>query len=412
MAALQAVRVLTATAARVVRGRLARREVDRLMADRPQPVPGTVQVLVHFPDFPVNLYQLRQWYRPLAVLAEQHSVVVMARYATTARDLLRECPLPVVLARSIAEVEEFLTAHPVRAVLYVNQNVRNFSVMRYAEPAHVFMCHGESDKDYMSSNQLKAYDLTLVAGQAAVDRLRRKLVDFDVDTRTARIGRPQADVPGPGPSLPDDARTTVLYAPTWEGDRPTMSYGSATSHGERLVAALLADPRFRVVFRPHPRTGASDPAARAAVARITAMVRAAARHDPASGHLDDRGPDFGWQLDACDVCITDISAVAYDWLATGKPFLVTRPVSPDALVDTEGLIGALDLLPADDAGRAPELVTALLTEPQPALAAMVEHYFGDMTPGASLRRFVEAVHAVVVEREAALGRRAGQTPGS
>ena len=57
-------------------------------------------------------------------------------------------------------------------VFYVNQNQQNFPAMRFADPAHVFICHGESDKDYMSSNQLKAYDRVFVAGTAARERIR------------------------------------------------------------------------------------------------------------------------------------------------------------------------------------------------------------------------------------------------
>lgn len=143
------------------------------LAVRGAPLPGSLRVLVHFPDSPTNLYQLRQWYAPLAELNRDHPVAVLVRRPLTARAVLAECPVPVLLARSIAEVETTLAAHPVRAILYVNQNTRSFSVMRYRDPAHVFICHGESDKDYMASNQLKAYDVALIAGEAAARRLTR-----------------------------------------------------------------------------------------------------------------------------------------------------------------------------------------------------------------------------------------------
>ena len=47
----------------------------------------------------------------------------------------------------------------------------------------------------------------------------------------------------------------VWYAPTWEGDRPSIAYGSLASHGVAIIEALLADPSVRVIYRPHPRTG-------------------------------------------------------------------------------------------------------------------------------------------------------------
>ncbi len=115
---------------------------------------------------------------------------------------------------------------PIKVVLYVNQNAKNFQMFRYGRMWHVFINHGESDKMYMTTNQFKAYDYALVAGDAALDRLRRKLWDFDLDRKAIPIGRPQADhFAGELPYPPDD-RTVVLYAPTWEGDRAAAAYGS------------------------------------------------------------------------------------------------------------------------------------------------------------------------------------------
>ena len=216
-----------------------------------------------------------------------------------------------------------------RAILYVNQNQANFAAMRFADPAHVFICHGESDKDYMSSNQLKAYDRVFIAGTAARERIMRKLIGFD-ESSLVEVGRPQVDVDFPGPSLPHDGRTVVLFAPTWEGDRASMRYSSVISHGPAMVRALVATGRHRVIYRPHPRTGISLREAAAAHADVIRVLRDANSADPTAGHVVDVEGGFGWQLAASDVAVMDISAVAYDWLATGKPLLVTRPAEPRA----------------------------------------------------------------------------------
>jgi hypothetical protein len=378
-----------------------RRTARRLMVARP-PVPdGTVTAVVYFPDLPENLYQVDQWYEPMRRLAEHHRVVVVSRkWASTAR-LLRDCPLPVVQADSIEAVEWFLDRHPVRVIFYVNQNQQNFPAMRFATPAHVFVCHGESDKDYMSSNQLKAYDHVFVAGQAARDRILRKLIGFEEST-LVEVGRPQVDVHSTGPALPRDGRTVVLYAPTTEGDVPSMRYSSVATHGVPLVRSLLADPGIRLVYRPHPRLGRHVPAYRAAHEEVLRLIREANAADAGAQHLADTSGPFGWQVDATDVCVTDISAVAYDWLATGKPLVVTRPAEPRAELPESGLVRELTLLDAADAGRGAEVVAAAVQHPDDVHAALTRHYFGDTTPGASMQRFLAACTAIVEQREAAL----------
>src|SRR5699024_8071380 len=150
--------------------------------------------------------------------------------------------------------------------------------------------------------------------------------------------------------------TVVLYAPTWEGDRPAAAYGSIASHGVALTEAILASPAHRLVYRPHPRSGVIDREYRAANERIIAAIAAANAADPAAQHVFDDGPDLGWQLAAADVAITDISAMVYDRLATGKPIIVARPVSPDAEVDEDGFLGSAAWLASDRAGDVLSLV--------------------------------------------------------
>lgn len=382
--------------------REAQRAANRILEER-GPVPeGYGEVVVFFPDGQVNLYQLRQWYEPLRELARTHPVVIVTRVAHSTLAALQESELPVVQLRRIGDYEAWLATQRVRAVLYVNQNIRNFSALRFADPAHVFVSHGESDKSYMASNQMKAYDYVFVAGQAAVDRLSRALVGLD-PARLLRIGRPQVDVAHVGPELPDDERTTVLYAPTWEGDRPSMSYSSVASHGLELVRALAATGRHRVIYRPHPRTGYVDRDHQLADRAIRKALAAANRADPGARHLVDTGGGYGWQMAAADYCVTDVSAVAFDWLATRKPFTITRPVAPEAVIDPVGLVGSVPLLRASEAARIVERVDSGVAEGiDETVRGLVEHYFGDTSPGASMRRFLEAAGLVVSRREAEL----------
>ena len=365
------------------------------------PPPGQIKIVVYFADTRVNLYQIRQWYAPLAELAKRWPVAIIGRSPGTTLSLWDEAPVPTLYLRKVVDLEAFVQENDVQIVFYVNQNSKNFQMFRYGRMWHVFINHGESDKMYMTTNQFKAYDYSLIAGEAARDRLTAKLWDFDVDRKTIQIGRPQADhFTGELPYTPDD-RTVVLYAPTWEGDREAAAYGSIASHGVELVNTLLSSGTHRVIYRPHPRSGVINQDYRAANEEIIASIAAANATDPTAHHVFDDGPTLGWQLAAADVAITDVSAMVYDRLAVGKPLIVARPVSELADVDENGYLGACEWLYAADAGNIVSIVDRVQhsEEARASLEYWVKRHFGDTTPGAATARFHAAVEQLIAEWE-------------
>jgi hypothetical protein len=385
----------------ILTSRRARSELARRLPSVPKPDKGSVQVVVYFADSRVNMYQIRQWYAPLAELAKTRNVAIIARSPGTMLTLLDESPVPVVYLRQVVDLERFIHSQDIKIVFYVNQNTKNFQMFRYGRMWHVFINHGESDKMYMTTNQFKAYDYSFIAGDAARDRLARKLWDFDLDRRAIPIGRPQADHFAGELPYPADDRTVVLYAPTWEGDRDSAAYGSIATHGVALMTALLASPTHRVVYRPHPRSGVVDAEYGAANRAIISAIAAANAADPAAHHVFDDGNELGWQLAGADVAITDISAMVYDRLATGKPLIVTRPVSPSAEIDETGYLGSSEWLTAETAGDIVAIADRVQNseEAQQNLHFWVERHFGDTTPGAATARFHAAVEHLVAEWE-------------
>ncbi|KHL12130.1 UNVERIFIED_CONTAM: hypothetical protein LK11_38970 [Mumia flava] len=368
-----------ARATAMVRNRLARSSFAARCNDDPRA--RTAPVALYLADGPENVYQLRQWDRVAEDLDEP--VVVIVSRPDTGRRVLEETTLPVFFAPGSTYLEDLVADGHLEVVLYVNHLPLNFRMLRFAEPVHVHLGHGESDKDSSVSNQNKAYDLVALAGPAATERVATRLRMFDVAAHVREIGRPQLDLDHPGaPDWPDDGTTRVLYAPTWEGDRASMAYGSVASHGVGLVGALLADPRYRVIYRPHPRTGIQSPAYAEADRAVRAMIGAAGPR-----HLVDEGP-YGWQWAFADACITDLSSVAYDWLATTKPMLVTVPAEPRVTLPDSRLLSDVDRITVDDAVRAPALLDAASRPARrAALQALSAHYFGDTAPGASMDRF-------------------------
>ncbi|WP_174844142.1 hypothetical protein [Cryobacterium fucosi] len=390
--AFKLVRDVTASrkAQRLLNGRLAARDL------RPN---RHFKIAVYFADGGVNLYQMRQWYKPLAKLAEKWPVLILSRSGSGALPLIDEAPVPVAYVRKIADLERVLEEQDIRIVLYVNQNPRNFQMMRYGRRWHVFINHGESDKMYMVTNQVKAYDYAFVAGDAALARLDKVLWDYDFDKRAIKIGRPQADhYSGKLPYTPDE-RQVVLYAPTWEGDRPAAAYGSIATHGVALVTALLDTGRHRVIYRPHPRSGVVSAEYAAANRRIIAAIASANSRDASARHIFDASPDLGWQLSAADVAIVDISAMVYDRLAAGKALMVTRPADAAAQIDSSGYLSDCEWLDAAAAGDVVQVLEDLThdSEVEQRLGVWVERYFGDTRAGVATERFHAAVQHLMVE---------------
>jgi hypothetical protein len=102
---------------------------------------------------------------------------------------------------------------------------------------------------------------------------------------------------------------------------------------------------------------------------------------------------YGWQWAFADACITDVSAVAYDWLATGKPLVVTEP-APTAFRPASPLLDRLPLLPASDAGQVIRVLEARglgRDQPNPEVAELARYYFGVTSGRASTARFLAAI---------------------
>lgn len=360
------------------------------------PAIADAAILVFFADGPAHLYQLSQWFAPLRSLAQKVPTAIVVANFDTHRQISRSIDLPVAFAPATRDLERTLGAANTRAVLYPNNHALNFRCLRYREPIHIFIGHGESDKGSSSSNQLRAYDYVLAAGEASKRRMEG-IRFFDPDERVVAVGRPQTDGVEP-PPVPDEVRAwqgdgvpVVLYAPTWEGDRPSMAYGSAESHGPAIINALLRDGAYHVVFRPHPSSGTVSGRYRQAVHDLAEKIN----RSGSTNFVDHTA--FGWQIDFADYVITDVSAVAYDSLGADTPTVITVPTSDDVVRDRSDLLTSIPGLTADEAKDAAQALNAAQEQcnPDSPLHAETEllrqAYFGDRSPGAATQRFVSAV---------------------
>jgi CDP-glycerol glycerophosphotransferase (TagB/SpsB family) len=335
-----------------------------------------------------NLYQLRQWIQPLQRLSQTHRVAVIVSSQICLPDL-EASGLEFHLSDVADGLVSLLNQHRPKLLLYPNQNTLNYFANRFSGAVHAWVSHGESDKAYMSQNTLKRYDLYFAAGQVAKTRVLENVAGFGSD-RVRLIGRPQLGdthsapkdfIPAPSPVL------KVLYAPTWEGATVATEYGSIASHGEELVKKLI-HLGYQVIYRSHPLAGFRDSRVKAANEAIKQRLSDFNAKNDLKHHIDDS--DFGWQLEHLDFLITDVSAVAYDWLATSKPLIVTKPASTNAVMSNAPLFETLELLDAntiDDLPNKIKVAQELATDVA-GLKSLRDKYF---EPGDGDAHFLSSV---------------------
>jgi CDP-Glycerol:Poly(glycerophosphate) glycerophosphotransferase len=361
-------------------------------------------VLVYFPGTQDDVYQLQQWYDPLRALHERHPVVVVLQDSRTARLVRAESGLAAITIARYAALDDLLSRSDVKLALYVGHNPQNFTALRFTSLAHAFLNHGDSDKGVAVSNQNKAYDFLFVPGQASIDRVQAYTMLWDVAPHCLLIGRPQLDSnPSSEKAATKSSRPTVLYAPTWEGAQPSLAYGSVVSHGPTLVRSLLDHGRFTVAYRPHPLSGVTSAEYARADVDVRRLITEAAAADPVAGHRIETDCPVNDSLARADLLVCDVSAIAMDWLPTGKPMVITEPASSAVVTAATRMLDVVPRLPVGALPGVAELLADQLDR-DPASSAradLVDYYLGDTTPGAATRRFLDACTQVIALRDEA-----------
>ncbi len=276
-------------------------------------------------------YQLGMWLPYLERL--DRPFVVITREPSTVATIMALTSAPVVVPRTTSALGNLdaLVVPSLRAAFYVQGSRANLSFQRHRRLTHIWLNHGDSDKAANFSARHATYDKVLVSGQQGVERYAAHGVIIPPD-RLLVVGRPQIErIQVRDEPLPPGTPRTVLYAPTWRGGRPSTDYSSLPL-GDRIVAALL-ERGTTVIFRPHPLSYA-DPADIGLIRRIQQRLEADRRATGRAhvwGGRAERDWDVADCLNAADGLVTDVSSVASDNLASGKPFaMVAMRAAGDA----------------------------------------------------------------------------------
>jgi CDP-Glycerol:Poly(glycerophosphate) glycerophosphotransferase len=264
-------------------------------------------------------YQLGMWLPYFERLNRRF--IVITCHPSTVPEITEFTSAPVLVPklRSAHGRLWHLVVDSLKAAFYVQNHQANVDMLRFDRLTHIWLNHGDSDKAANYSARHSAFDKVFVSGQQGVDRYAAHGVRIRPE-QFAIVGRPQIErIETRDTPLPPGAPRTVLYAPTWHGGRPNTNY-SSLALGAQIVDALLARGST-VIFRPHPHTY-RDPQ-QTGLAQDIQRRLSANRKTTGRQHVFGRAAETDWDIPACfnhcDALITDVSSVASDFLATGKP---------------------------------------------------------------------------------------------
>ncbi|MEH0936251.1 CDP-glycerol glycerophosphotransferase family protein [Micromonospora sp. CPCC 205543] len=287
------------------------------------------EVAFYFAGPAKDVYQANMWLAPTEALGRPAVVLMRSREAFKE---LADTRLPVICVPAGVDFMN-LEFGSVRAALYAANVGANIHMLREPGMKHVFVGHGDSDKQASVNPYSKVYDEVWVAGLAGRERYARAGVGV-LDADITEIGRPQLAGVHTFGAESVDRPFTVLYAPTWEGwldDDPYHT--SLVLMGERIVAGLLATtPAVRLVYKPHPLTGTRSKEAKAVHQRVVERIRAAGGDTDATSldgtrHLvvTGRTPALFDCFNQTDLLISDVSSVVSDFVQSQRPYVVANP---------------------------------------------------------------------------------------
>ena len=286
----------------------------------------------HKPEFAVYYaalkgaeYQLGMWLpylerleRPFVVITKNPATVpVIAR--------LTSAPVVSVMEGSVGALDRMVVP-TLRAAYYVQGSPGNAAFQRYRKLTHIWLNHGDSDKEANFHPRHATYDKLFVCGEQGVERYAAHGIDIPRD-KFELVGRPQVEKIEFRESATVPASPTVLYAPTWQGGRPSTSYSSLPI-GPDIVQALL-ERGATVVFRPHPLSY-GIPADKKQVLKIHDLLRrdaAASGREHVFGRSAEKDLDVAGCFNLSDALVTDVSSIASEYLASGKPFAMAAITS-------------------------------------------------------------------------------------
>lgn len=344
-------------------------------------------------------YQLQMWLPQLDRLQVPYLIVV--RHPEAVETAARQTKAPVICCAAGPDLDSVMV-DSLRAAFYVNTIAENSTFVLYRQLTHVYLGHGDSDKELSGHPAHAMFDKIFVAGPAAIERYSWARVEIPAD-KFVQVGRPQLErVARPEQPITAVESPRVLYAPTWRG------YNTNTNLSSLPVAPVIIKGLLErgavVTFRPHPFSWQGR-VERAAVEEVNALLLAD-RNQSGRQHLlatENRALTVGETFDQSDAMITDIGSVLVDYFATDKPYGVILPAgvtmaqAGDKFPTTEAAyLATYDELRGAGAAEATRrlLEELLQRDPDADRRPKIAHYYLGDHPGDD-QPFIEAATAIL-----------------
>ncbi|HET9872155.1 MAG TPA: CDP-glycerol glycerophosphotransferase family protein [Propionibacteriaceae bacterium] len=343
-------------------------------------------------------YQVRMWLPTLEKLDLPYIVVV--RHPAAVPLVAGVTDAPVICCPSASDLD-CVAVESLRAAFYVNMVAENANFVLYRSMTHIYLGHGDSDKELSTHPAHAMFDKIFVAGPAARSRYAASGVKIPED-KFVVVGRPQlVAAQRAHRAVREAAPARVLVAPTWRG------YNTKTTLSSLPVAPRLAreliDRGAAVIFRPHPFSWLG--AAERAVIEATDALLDADRSASGRPHVlaaEQRSRDLVDVFNDSDAMVTDVGSVLVDYFVTGKPYAVVLPAGEDDQTAAERFptVASAYLIPIGDlrAGKAavPALDQMLTEDPlAERRASTTRCYLGDRPRDDG--PFLDAVRSVIVD---------------
>lgn len=222
-------------------------------------------------------------------------------------------------AKSASDVEEIIKLLPtLEYVFYPSSTGNNIHLVRFNHLNHVFIGHGDSDKQSSAHKALRIYDEIWTAGQAHIDRFKN--MNFNTShLNFLKVGRPNLShiLKNSEKKLPFHK---VLYLPTWEGVIEDTNY-SSTHHSGSILQEVFAEFNISIDVKYHPFTGNRNQNLKSINKKTQDMIL----EDNLASTVISKDINVGNIIQNYNLFICDISGVVTECLAADCPIFVYIP---------------------------------------------------------------------------------------